>query len=57
MNCPVTFVVMTLNLYSVENWYILVRLLGKRKWKESRLFTGSGKGGSGTLGFLLGLSS
>lgn len=58
MNCPVTFVVMTLNLYSVENWYILVRLRGKRKLKKkSRLFTGFGKGMAGTLDFLLGLSS
>lgn len=38
MNCPLNFVVMALNLYSVENWYILVRLMGKRKLKESRLF-------------------
>lgn len=30
MDCPLNFVVMPLNLYSVENWYVIVKHMGKR---------------------------
>lgn len=39
MDCHLNFAVMALSLYSVENWYIFVKLKEKRVERESKLFT------------------